>query len=36
MALVCHFPKSVHVRQYLRFRKGKLEVVVAHCRSLPN
>lgn len=36
MAMVCHFPKGVHVRKYFRFRKGKLEVVSEHCRSWPN
>lgn len=36
MAMVCHFPKGVHVRKYFRFRKGKLEVVSEHCRSWPH
>lgn len=36
MAIACHFPKGVHVRQYTRFRKGKLEVVCEHCRSMPH
>lgn len=28
-------PKIVDVRQYMRFRLGKLEVVCKHRRSLP-
>ncbi len=29
----CAYPKSVHVRQYTRVRKGKQELVSEHCRS---
>lgn len=36
MGIVCHFPKGVHVRNYQRFRKGKLETVAEHCRSYPS
>ncbi len=35
MTKSCTFPKSVHVREYTRFRKGRLEIVCEHCRSLP-
>lgn len=31
----CTYPKSVHVRQYVRFRFGRLESVCEHCRSYP-
>lgn len=31
----CAYPKSVSVCAYVRFRKGKLEVVAAHCRATP-
>lgn len=30
---VCAFPKSVHVRRYTRFRKGRAETVCEHCRG---
>jgi hypothetical protein len=30
---VCHYPKSVHVNSYTRFRQGKFERVSEHCRS---
>lgn len=33
--MTCSYPKAVHVRQYLRFRKGRLESVCEHCRSYP-
>jgi len=33
MALNCTWPKGVHVNQYLRWKKGRLEVVREHCRS---
>lgn len=32
---LCMFPRSVHVRSYVRFRLGRLESVCEHCRSLP-
>lgn len=32
---ICMHPRSVHVRPYVRFRKGKWESVCEHCRSLP-
>ena len=31
----CTYPMSVHVRNYVRFRFGRLENVCQHCRSLP-
>jgi hypothetical protein len=31
----CAYPKSVHVRQYVRFRLGKWEDVCEHCRGFP-
>ncbi len=34
--MVCHYPKSVHVRSYMRRRLGRLERVCEHCRSTPN
>jgi hypothetical protein len=33
--VACNYPKSVHVCTYYRFRKGKLEQVCEHCRSVP-
>ena len=36
MAISCHWPRSVHVREYHRFRNGRWEVVCEHCRSLPS
>lgn len=36
MSKSCAFPKPVHVRQYMRFRKGRLEIVCEHCRSRPH
>lgn len=36
MTKSCAFPKPVHVRQYMRFRKGRLEIVCEHCRSRPH
>lgn len=35
MAKICHFPKPVHVRAYVRFRRGRFETVSEHCRSWP-
>jgi len=32
----CAYPKSVHVRSYQRFRKGVIETVCEHCRSMPH
>ncbi len=31
----CSYPKAVHVRAYVRFRKGRIENVCEHCRSFP-
>ena len=31
----CHYPRSVYVRPYVRFRFGRFEHVRDHCRSLP-
>ena len=31
----CQYPRPVHVSAYLRFRRGRLEWVCGHCRSLP-
>jgi hypothetical protein len=31
----CMYPKSVHVRAYVRFRFGRIEHVCEHCRSNP-
>lgn len=36
MSLSCTYPRGVHVNQYQRFRKGRLELVREHCRSLPH
>lgn len=33
--LICMFPRAVHVRNYVRFRKGRWESVCEHCRSFP-
>lgn len=33
--ITCHYPRSVHVSAYLRFRRGRLEWVCEHCRSYP-
>jgi hypothetical protein len=33
--LFCPIHMPVSVRNYIRFRFGKWESVVAHCRSLP-
>ncbi len=32
----CKFPKSVHVRAYVRFKRGQWERVCEHCRSYPH
>lgn len=32
---ICMYPKTVHVRAYIRFRFGRLENVCEHCRSCP-
>jgi hypothetical protein len=32
---ICAYPKSVHVRSYVRLRFGRLEHVCEHCRSFP-
>jgi len=31
----CMYPQAVHVRQYVRFRFGRIENVCEHCRSHP-
>lgn len=31
----CTYPRAVHVRDYVRFRKGKWENVCEHCRGFP-
>lgn len=33
--LHCSFPKAVHVSAYVRWKKGRLEYVIEHCRSYP-
>jgi len=32
---MCAYPKGVHVRPYVRFRFGRIELVREHCRSAP-
>ena len=34
--VTCTWPKAVHVCQYWRTRKGRRELVSAHCRSYPS
>lgn len=32
---ICAYPKGVHVRAYVRFRFGRWENVIEHCRGYP-
>ena len=34
--MFCMYPKAVHVRPYVRFRRGRFEHVCEHCRSYPH
>jgi len=36
MPVICAYPKGVHVSEYKRFRKGRLETVREHCRTWPH
>lgn len=31
----CMYPRAVYVRHYIRFRFGRWENVIEHCRSYP-
>lgn len=33
--MICPFHRPVHVRDYERFRLGRIEHVCAHCRRWP-
>ena len=34
--MLCMYPRAVRVRNYVRFRFGRLENVCEHCRSHPD
>lgn len=36
MALSCPLNMPVRVMSYMRFRFGRWEFVISHCRGLPN
>ncbi|EJM09726.1 hypothetical protein PMI21_05458 [Pseudomonas sp. GM18] len=36
MSFTCPIVRPVHVCAYTRMRRGQLEYVCKHCRSMPN
>lgn len=33
--MFCMYPRSVHVRSYVRYRLGRHENLCEHCRGMP-